>query len=129
MPPPYTLKGKASAALENGKTGHTLTAALFCGRDVLRRLRYALGMEIEYKHGGHTTKVVAIQKLQEPCVWESAIYIDGNRVPLGLFSTHYPAKHHPSESDAFAYGKKAAEFVVDHPAGSTKTLDEMLNGL
>ncbi len=91
-----------------------------------RWLRYALGMETEYNYGGHTIKVVAFQKIQEPCVWDCTIHIGGNRVPLGLFSTHYPAKHHPNGDEALGYGKKAAEFVVNHPAGSSGTLDELL---
>ena len=86
-------------------------------------------METEYQHGGHTIKVVTFQKVQEPSVWDSAIYIDDNRVPLGLFTTHYPPKNHPSESDALAYGKKAAEFVVNHPAGNSSILDELLKKL
>ena len=86
-------------------------------------------METEYLHSGHTIKVVTFQKLKEPSVWESTIHIDGNRVALGLFSTHYPPKHHPSEDEALVYGKKAAEFVVDHPAGSNKMIDEMLKKL
>ena len=94
-----------------------------------RWLRYALGMETEYNYGGHTIKVVAFQKIQEPCVWDCTIHIDGNRVPLGLFSTHYPAKHHPNGDEALGYGKKAAEFVVNHPAGSSGTLDELLRGI
>lgn len=83
-------------------------------------------MKTEYKYKSFNIKIVTNHKLREPNVWDAFIFINGSPISSGLHQIEYPYKIHSSEEDAIVYARLAAEFVVDHPTGSSVDLDKLL---
>ena len=75
-----------------------------------------------YEYAGQRVEIRAQQKATEPETWDVEVWISGTRHLLSIFGG-YPSKLSPTKALAIDYGKKAAEYILDHP---TRTKEELL---
>lgn len=78
-------------------------------------------MEEIYVFKGIAITVRAIKKQIDQEPWEPVITIAGNRHLLNAFD-QYPPRLFADAESAIAYGKEAAEFVVDHRTRTKKPI-------
>lgn len=77
-------------------------------------------MEEIYSYKGHRVRVSAVQRGISPEVWEVLLFINGTR-HLGLVFAQHPNVFSES-SAAIAYGKAAAEDLIDNPIKANQKL-------
>lgn len=74
-----------------------------------------------YEYAGQRIEIRAHQKTTEPETWDVEVWISGTRHLLSIIGGH-SSKQFPTAEAAIEYGKKAAEYILDHP---TKTKEEL----